>query len=325
MTTLDPGQDFNASVTPRCARIRRGRAAAPVSQVGSPRRSRSAPTHVFAKRLAKPDPIWAWYFAREVALYRAFAPSRTGVRGAAPDRGHLRRRSSLERLAGEPLAARRRPNRDAADPHDRPRYSPRPTRLAVWPPAHRAWPRRRRACVRTCASACSKFPDEPTWVREGIRLAARRGIAGRRRSRAPSTTRSARYTHTAFALRRACCSATRSPTTTMRSRSSTGSAPGTPSARLGPRVVVDAARRAGARPRRRRRARQRRPLACVPRARRVRVRARAAVSLRVWTAREDGRRARRDRGRDGGGRRATRLIGRENDRSRRRRTRARVT
>ncbi|HEY3807132.1 MAG TPA: phosphotransferase [Kofleriaceae bacterium] len=192
MTTLDPGQDFNARVTALCP----GFVAA-----GPPRRFRKSEvlvgaigaTHVFAKRLAKPDPIWAWYFAREVSLYRAFAEP-PGVRVprliAATDDVLV-----LERLAGEPLAAKRRPNATlpirtiaallaATDA------------IAAWRAPSLAAPSPRvRAHLR---ERLLEFPDEPTWVREGIRLAARRGIVADALARTVDDALG-RYTHTAFA------------------------------------------------------------------------------------------------------------------------------
>jgi hypothetical protein len=65
-----------------------------------------------AKRLARPSPVWAWYLQRELAIYRAFAasppppPLRVPRLLAADDaRGVL----VIERLAGPPVATRRRP------------------------------------------------------------------------------------------------------------------------------------------------------------------------------------------------------------------------
>ena len=61
-----------------------------------------------AKRLVRDTPVWRWYFARERAVYRAFAVAPPPVRAPrllAEDDDVL----VLERLPGDPLATRRSP------------------------------------------------------------------------------------------------------------------------------------------------------------------------------------------------------------------------
>lgn len=68
---------------------------------------------VLAKRLAKPNPVWAWYLAREIAIYRAFAEMPPPVRVprliAADDDTLV-----IERLPGGAIARRRRPAAELA-------------------------------------------------------------------------------------------------------------------------------------------------------------------------------------------------------------------
>src|SRR5687767_2199326 len=62
---------------------------------------------VVAKQLARPNQVWAWYLAHEIAVYRAFAavppPFRVPTLVAASDDILV-----IERIAGEPAATRRR-------------------------------------------------------------------------------------------------------------------------------------------------------------------------------------------------------------------------
>jgi aminoglycoside phosphotransferase len=129
---------------------------------------------VLAKRLKKPNAIWAWYLEHETAIYRAFAAHAPGVR--AP---RLIAASAdllvIELLAGEPLSDRRRPN--AALPirtiaaliaaHDQlARYAPKVAFVA--PPA------RVRAQLH---ERLLEDPSDPSWIRDGVRLCGRRGTA----------------------------------------------------------------------------------------------------------------------------------------------------
>ena len=128
---------------------------------------------VVAKRLARANDVWAWYFAREVAIYRAFAASPPPVRVpklyVATDDVLV-----IERLPGEPLATLRSPQADLAEPtirglvethlrlatyHDMPSEPP--------PPG-------------VVAQLRQRFLEDPTapleWIRDGIARATRRGI-----------------------------------------------------------------------------------------------------------------------------------------------------
>ena len=128
---------------------------------------------MIAKRLARPNPVWEWYLEREIAMYRALSAQPPGVRFprlVAADRDVL----VIERILGEPLAAKRRPF--AALPirtiaaviamHDQ---------LAAWPgklPAIAPSPRTR-------AQLRERLLEDPTdtmWIREGIQRCGRTGI-----------------------------------------------------------------------------------------------------------------------------------------------------
>jgi len=77
--TPDPSTGFAARVAEVCAGF---------VATGPPQRVRKSEllpgehrgTPVIAKRLLRPDPVWDWYFAREVAIYRAFAATQPPVR-----------------------------------------------------------------------------------------------------------------------------------------------------------------------------------------------------------------------------------------------------
>jgi aminoglycoside phosphotransferase (APT) family kinase protein len=149
---------------------------------------------VLAKRLAKTDAVWSWYFARELALYRAFAAAPPGVRVprlvAAADDVVV-----LERIVGEPLAVKRRPG--ASLPirtisallatTDALARQPSPTTPKPSP--------RVRAQLR---ERLLEAPDEPSWVQDGIRLAAKRGLVAEPLARVIDDA-FVRYPATAFA------------------------------------------------------------------------------------------------------------------------------
>ena len=166
-----PGPDFAAHAAHVCAGFRAD---------GAVRRGRKSELlwgdvngrPVIAKRLVKPNPVWEWYLEREMAVYRALMERPPGVRFPqliAAEHGML----VIERLAGEPLATRRRPA--AALPirtisalisiHDQ---------LATWagklpplPPSPRV-----RAQLR------ERLLEDPTstWIRDGVRWCGRRGV-----------------------------------------------------------------------------------------------------------------------------------------------------
>jgi hypothetical protein len=129
---------------------------------------------VVAKRLVRPTAVWTWYFAREVALYRAFEAQPPAVPlprlvGAAD--GIL----VIERLPGEPIATRRHPHAEltAADVAALVDYR---ARLAAWtgPVPLASPPARVRSQLR------ERLLEDPTapvaWVRDGVARCARRGI-----------------------------------------------------------------------------------------------------------------------------------------------------
>ena len=119
------------------------------------------------------DPVWAWYFAREVAIYRAFAVQSPAVRVprfvAADDEVLV-----IERLPGAPIARRRRPQAEL--PHHQVASLLEARRaIAAWrgelptePP-----PPRVRSQLR------SRLLEDPTapiaWITEGLARAATRG------------------------------------------------------------------------------------------------------------------------------------------------------
>lgn len=131
-----------------------------------------------AKRVARAgdaaiDPVWAWYFAREVAIYRAFAAQPPAVRTpaliAADDEVLV-----IERLPGAPVARRRRPHAELPH-HQVVSLLDARRAIAVWqgelpsePP-----PPRVRSQLR------SRLLEDPTapiaWITEGLARAATRG------------------------------------------------------------------------------------------------------------------------------------------------------
>ena len=125
---------------------------------------------VVAKRLAHANDVWAWYFEREVAIYRAFAeqppPFRVPALRAASDDLLV-----IERIAGEPLAARRSPQAQVADLDAllalRAQVATYEFPTTSQPPA----------AVRSQLRA--RFLEDPTaveWIRDGVALAARRKL-----------------------------------------------------------------------------------------------------------------------------------------------------
>jgi hypothetical protein len=165
------GTDFGA----HCAAVCKG-----FSAEGEPIRGRKSELlhgevggqPVIAKRLLKSNAVWEWYLEREIAIYRAFTAQPPGVRFprlVAADRDVL----IIERLVGEPLGLTRRPN------------APLPIRtistlismhdqLASWPgkPVLPVPTSRVRAQLR------ERLLEDPTspWIRDGVRLCAKRGL-----------------------------------------------------------------------------------------------------------------------------------------------------
>jgi hypothetical protein len=125
---------------------------------------------VIAKRAKKPNVVWDWYLEHEIAMYRAFAVHPPSVRtphfiAASP--GLL----VVEHIAGEPLAAKRRP--DATLPirvigaliaaHDQ--FATYTAKIVI--PL---------SPVRQMRERLLEDPSDPSWIRDGVRLCGRRGL-----------------------------------------------------------------------------------------------------------------------------------------------------
>jgi len=129
---------------------------------------------VVAKRLARPNDVWAWYFTREVAIYRAFAAAPPPFRAprliAVDDEILL-----VEHAPGAPLARRRRPAAAlAAGVLDA--LLATCAQIAAWPGT---FPRDLPPPP-VLSELRRRFLEDPTapaaWVRDGIARAARTGI-----------------------------------------------------------------------------------------------------------------------------------------------------
>jgi hypothetical protein len=117
--------------------------------------------------------VWAWYFAREVAIYRAFAARPPSVRVpslfGADDELLV-----IERLPGAPIARKRRPHAELSHDHVRALLEIRrqiaayPGELPSTPP-----PPRVRSQLR---SRLLEDPSAPiAWITDGLARAATRG------------------------------------------------------------------------------------------------------------------------------------------------------
>ena len=127
---------------------------------------------VVAKRLARPNDVWAWYFAREIAIYRAFAatppPFRVPALHAASDDVLI-----VERVRGAPLATRRSPQAILDEPVLAAILALR-DRIATY-----ALPVTARPSPAVRSQLRARFLEDPTsvdWIRDGITRAARRKI-----------------------------------------------------------------------------------------------------------------------------------------------------
>ncbi len=171
--TPGPGADFADACAALCPGFRAS---------GPPRVARKsellwgevAGTAVVAKRLRAASAVWSWYFAREVALYRAFAAKPLPVRAprlVAADASVL----VIEAMPGEPLATRRLPAAPL-DVSTIDRLVALRIALATWdgdvpadppPPAVRRQLRER-------------YLEDPTaplaWIRDGLARAATRKL-----------------------------------------------------------------------------------------------------------------------------------------------------
>jgi len=137
-----------------------------------------AGTAAIAKRVARrggepPNAVWAWYFAREVASYRAFVdrPMACAPRLIAADDEIL----VVERVPGAPLARRRRPHAELAPAAVdsliamRREIAAWPGTLSIEPP-----PPRVRSQLR------ARLLEDPTapieWITDGLARAGSRGL-----------------------------------------------------------------------------------------------------------------------------------------------------
>ncbi len=144
---------------------------------------------VIAKRVARPDAVWSWYLAREIAIYRAFAASPPGFRVprfVAAEAGLL----VIERVPGLPLATRRRPM-TALDAATLQAFVALRDQLAAVPaPVEGPPPTAVRNQLR---ERLLEDPTDAAWIRDGLARAARReliapALAARIAERLPTGT-----------------------------------------------------------------------------------------------------------------------------------------
>jgi hypothetical protein len=173
LRAMTPAVD--AGFAQRCAEMCPGFRA-----TGAPQRARKSELlegeldgeRVVAKRLVRDDPVWAWYQAREVAIYRELARRPIGIRVprfVAADRDVL----VIERLPGAPVATKRRPYAELAA-RTVERLIAMRAEIASWPgdvPLEPPPPRVR-------SQLRERLLEDPTspWIREGVLRAARRGL-----------------------------------------------------------------------------------------------------------------------------------------------------
>ena len=127
---------------------------------------------VVAKRVARPNAVWSWYLAREIAIYRAFAaaPPEFRVPRLVAASGDL---LVIERLPGAPLGARRRPAAALDEPTLRAFVTLR-ARLAAWSAPETPAPT---AAVRgQLRERLLEDPTDPDWIAGGLARAGRRGL-----------------------------------------------------------------------------------------------------------------------------------------------------
>jgi hypothetical protein len=125
---------------------------------------------VVAKRVARPDdPVWTWYFAREVAIYRAVAPPvRVPRVHAIADDVII-----LERIPEPPLATRRRPAA-ALPPSTIAALLDACAALAAWQPPPVQSPSS--AVTRELRRRTLEDPSAPlAWIRDGLGRVRDRG------------------------------------------------------------------------------------------------------------------------------------------------------
>lgn len=127
---------------------------------------------VVAKRLARANDVWAWYLAREIAVYRGFAatppPFRVPALIAADDDVLV-----IERVPGAPLASRRSPLAVLEDAVLAGLLAQR-AQLATY--AFADGPRPAPAVRAQLRARFLEDPSDPHWIRDGLARAARRGL-----------------------------------------------------------------------------------------------------------------------------------------------------
>lgn len=122
---------------------------------------------VLAKRVAKPGIVWEWYLQHELAIYRAFAASPPGVaipKLIAASQDLL----VIEYIGGTPLANRRRPDAQLPARTVGALLSIH-AQLAGYSHAPPVAPGPR------LRDRLLEDPADPGWIRDGVRLCARRG------------------------------------------------------------------------------------------------------------------------------------------------------
>lgn len=130
-----------------------------------------------AKRLARPDEVWAWYLQRELAIYRAFAAAPPALRvprllAADEARGVL----VLEHLPGAPLATHRRP-RVPPTAADAAALVELRRRIAAWPGPFPPDPPRSPRASRQIAARLLEDPAAPrAWFHAGVARCAETGL-----------------------------------------------------------------------------------------------------------------------------------------------------
>jgi aminoglycoside phosphotransferase (APT) family kinase protein len=130
-----------------------------------------------AKRLARPDEVWAWYLRREIAIYRAFAAAPPALRvprllAADEERGVL----VLERVPGAPLATHRRP-RVPPSAADAAALVELRRRIAAWPGPLPPDPPRSPRASRQIAARLLEDPTAPrAWFHAGVARCAESGL-----------------------------------------------------------------------------------------------------------------------------------------------------
>jgi aminoglycoside phosphotransferase (APT) family kinase protein len=136
---------------------------------------------VLAKRLHRSSPVWSWYQARELAVYRAFAAHPSPVRAprliAASDELLV-----IERIVGEPLATKRRAYVEL-EPAMLEQLLASLDALAAWQGAVAEVPAAPRVRARLREGLIEDPASGGQWIRDGILRSGRRGLVSARAAR----------------------------------------------------------------------------------------------------------------------------------------------